>query len=68
MGEINELEARMFRESYQIKEECYKLAWFMRGSLSVTEAMMMSHDDREIIGIIIKENLETTKKTGLNFF
>jgi len=39
----------------------------MRG-LSYAEVMNMSWDEREIIGEIIKENLETTKKTGLNFF
>jgi len=39
----------------------------MRG-LSYAEGMNMSHDERQIIGEIIKENLETTKKTGLPFF
>lgn len=44
-----------------------KLCWYMRG-LSYTEVMHMSWEEREIIGEIIKENLETTKKTGLPFF
>jgi hypothetical protein len=39
----------------------------MRG-LSYAEVMNMSWEEREIVGEIIKENLETTKKTGLNFF
>jgi hypothetical protein len=39
----------------------------MRG-LSYAEGMTLSYEDREIVGEIIKENLETTKKTGLNFF
>lgn len=39
----------------------------MRG-LSYAEVMHMSWEEREIIGEIIKENLETTKKTGLPFF
>jgi hypothetical protein len=39
----------------------------MRG-LSYSEVVNMSWEEREIIGEIIKENLETTKKTGLNFF
>jgi hypothetical protein len=39
----------------------------MRG-LSYAEVMHMSWDEREIIGEIIKENLETTKKSGLPFF
>jgi hypothetical protein len=39
----------------------------MRG-LSYAEGMNMSADEREIISEIIKENLETTKKSGLPFF
>lgn len=39
----------------------------MRG-LSYAEGMHMSQEERQIIGEIIKENLETTKKTGLPFF
>lgn len=39
----------------------------MRG-LSYSEVVNMSWEERELIGEIIKENLETTKKTGLNFF
>ncbi len=40
----------------------------MRGSFSYAEIMNMSWEEREIIGDIITENLETTKKTGLPFF
>jgi hypothetical protein len=39
----------------------------MRG-MAYTEAMMMCYEDRMIVGEIIKENLETTKKSGLPFF
>lgn len=39
----------------------------MRG-LSFSEGMHLSYEDRQIIGEIIKENLETTKKSGLPFF
>jgi len=39
----------------------------MRG-LSYAEGMNLSQDEREIVGEIIKENLETTKKSGLPFF
>ena len=39
----------------------------MRG-LSYSEGMNLSHDEREIVAEIIKENLETTKKTNLPFF
>jgi hypothetical protein len=39
----------------------------MRG-MSYAEVMNMSFEEREIVSEIIKDNLETTKKTGLNFF
>jgi hypothetical protein len=39
----------------------------MRG-MSYAEAMHLTFDERKIIGDIIKENLETTKKSGLPFF
>lgn len=50
-----------------IKKEALQLCWYMRG-LSYAEAMNFSPEEREIVGEIIKENLETTKKTGLPFF
>ena len=41
------------------------MAWYMRGSLSVTEAFMLSPEDRQIISAIIKDNIENVKKTKL---
>lgn len=40
----------------------------MRGGLTYQEAVNLSHEERQLIGELIKENLETTKKTGLNYF
>jgi hypothetical protein len=57
----------MDKEAKAIKKDVLKLCWYMRG-LSYAEVMNMSWEDREIVGEIIKENLETTKKTGLPFF
>jgi len=39
----------------------------MRG-MGYQEVLMLSYDERMIVGEIIKENLETTKKTKLPFF
>jgi hypothetical protein len=39
----------------------------MRG-MGYQEALNLSYDERSIIGDIIKDNLETTKKSGLPFF
>lgn len=57
----------MDKDSRAVKKEVLKLCWYMRG-LSYSEGMNLSWDEREIVGEIIKENLETTKKTGLPFF
>jgi hypothetical protein len=40
----------------------------MRGGISFNEAMLLSFDDRKIINEIIKDNLETSKKSGMPFF
>ena len=57
----------MDKDARAIKKECLKICWYMRG-LSFSEAMHLSWEEREIIGEIIKDNLETTKKSGLPFF
>ena len=51
-----------------LRAEVLKLAWFMRGSLSLEEAFGMEPSDRMLIADLIKENMETTKKSGLPFF
>ena len=58
----------MDQEANQIRSESLKLCWYMRGGVTYNEAMNLSHQERLAVGDIIKENLETTKKTGLNFF
>jgi hypothetical protein len=58
----------MDKDCQLIKNEAVKLSWYMRGGLSYDQAMALSANDREVIGDLIKENLETTKKSGLPFF
>jgi glutamate formiminotransferase len=58
----------MEKETKAIKEELYKFCWYMRGGLSFTEAIELNLEDREILGKIVSENLETTKKSNLPFF
>jgi hypothetical protein len=67
LPEILQLSKKFEKEAKVIKKDCLKLCWYMRG-LSYAEVMNMSWEEREIIGEIIKENLETTKKSGLPFF
>ena len=37
----------------------------MRGSVSLTEAYQLCNDDRRMLHELIKENIETVKKTKL---
>jgi hypothetical protein len=56
------------KETKAYKEEALRLCWYMRGGLTYDDSMMLSQMERDIIGSIIKDNLEVTKKSGLNFF
>lgn len=56
------------REIKSLKSEILKLCWYMRGGVTLEEAYNLSYDERAIIIDIIKDNMETTKKSGLPFF
>jgi hypothetical protein len=66
--EIQTLVSDMETESKALRKDLYKMAWFMRGSISIDQAFSMDYDDRAIVSKIIEENLETTKETQLPFF
>ena len=66
--QINDLIEEMEKEVTNIKEEAVKMTWYMRGGLSFEQALRLSLSERTIINELIKENLETTKKSGLPFF
>lgn len=68
MDEIYAEVKNLENQQKQIKHELFKLCWYMRGGVQIEEAFYLSPEDREIIGNIVKENLETTKKSGLPFF
>jgi hypothetical protein len=40
----------------------------MRGSISISEAYCLTREDMELINALIKDNLETAKKTGRDFW
>lgn len=66
--EIQELLKRMEKQNEGLREELLRITWYMRGGVSYTEAMQLSSKEREIISSIVKDNLETTKKSHLPFF
>jgi hypothetical protein len=55
-------------EGKSIKHELLKICWYMRGGVTYQEALNMSSTERTIVADIVKDNLETTKKTGQPFF
>ena len=66
--EIENLLEKMEGESKAMRDNVLRLCWYMRGSIDYSDGMMLSRIDREIINNIIKDNLETTKKSQLPFF
>jgi hypothetical protein len=55
-------------QSKNIKMELFRACWYMRGGVTLQEAYHMSPDERSILGQLVKENMDTTKKSGLPFF
>jgi hypothetical protein len=58
----------MEEDSKTIKSSALKFSWYMRGGVSYEDVLNMSDDERIMIGKIIDDNLETTKKSQLPFF
>jgi len=56
------------RQSRAIKDEILRFCWYMRGGITYADAMLLSEQERQIISNIIKDNLETAKKSGMPFF
>ena len=61
---LDDLEA----ESKAIKNTAIRYAWHMRGGVNYEDILNMSTTERNNIGKLIEENLETTKKSGLPYF
>mgnify|MGYP000668011544 CR=1 FL=1 len=65
---IEKLVKQYESDTKAVKDELMRICWFMRGSISYSESLMLDVDEREIIGKLIKDNLETTKESGMPFF
>ena len=66
--QVSKMLDQMDKETNDIRQEAFKVAWYMRGGVSYDQALQLSVAERTNISTLIKENLETTKKTGLPFF
>lgn len=58
----------MDKQVKALKADLLRMCWYMRGSISYDDAMLLSSQEREVIQKIIKENIETTEKTKMPFF
>jgi hypothetical protein len=58
----------MDKDIKNLKHELLKICWYMRGGMTYNESLVISPTDRSIIADIVKDNLETAKKTGQPFF
>ena len=58
----------MEKEGAEIRQEALKMSWYMRGGITYEQALQLNPNERKIISELIKDNLETTKKSGLPFF
>ena len=59
---------QMDKEANEIRQEALRMAWHMRGGITYDQALQLSVSERGLISELIKEHLETTKKSGLPFF
>ena len=58
----------MDKDVKSLKEELLKMVWYMRGGLTYTEIVNMSAPERDYVAKLIRDNLETAKKTGQPFW
>lgn len=65
---MSQLIEKLEEDTDDIKKSSIKLSWFMRGGATYEDILNMSSMERTAIVDLIEENLETTKKSGMNFF
>jgi hypothetical protein len=58
----------MDTEAADIRREAVRMSWYMRGGMTYEQILNLSWEERVQINDLIKDNLETTKKTNLPFF
>jgi hypothetical protein len=58
----------MEKEANDLKAQCLKMSWHLRGGGTYEDVLNMSFNERNMIAELIKNNLETTQKSKLPFF
>jgi hypothetical protein len=68
LDQIEQVIREYDQDAKVLRKELLRMCWFMRGGVTYSESMYLTHEDRLIIADIIESNLETTKETQLPFF
>lgn len=58
----------MDKEADDIRAQCLKMSWYLRGGGTYEDVLNMSFKERTLINNLIKENMETTQKSKLPHF
>jgi hypothetical protein len=66
--DIQDMLTHMEEEAKMIKDSALRYSWYMRGGVTYEDILNMSFAERETIGKIIEDNLETTKTSKMPFF
>ena len=65
-SDIEQYIKRLDDNTKAIKDEVFRISWYMRGGVSSHDLLhVYSIEDRKIMGEIIKENIETTKQSRI---
>ena len=63
---IQQIIYRLDNQAKEIKEEVYRISWYMRGGVDSHDLLWnYSAEDREIMASIIKSNIESTKNSRM---
>ena len=64
--QIREIVRKLDNQAKGIKEEVFRISWFMRGGVSSDDLLWKySVEDREIMSKVIESNVENTKNSKM---
>jgi len=64
--EIEQYLIRLETETKKFKHELYKLSWYMRGGVGISDLLyILGFEDREVMYNVINENIEMTKESRM---
>ena len=65
-SDIEKLIKNLENETKDIKDEIFRISWYMRGGVNSNDLFFLySVEDRKIMFSIIKENIEATKNSRM---